>query len=234
MNCNTVQEKLALLVYDELSAEDARDVRAHLADCASCGAELKAINEARESLDQWEPIEADVPLRAVLDESVDDRTPVVATVAGGARRGRRWIPWTAGIAAGLALALTVLALGAEVSRDNGRLTISFGPAASARPSDTQPAALTDAQMKELKSMLLEQVDSNTSWGMEMVDERFNELENAQDDRFLALVHTIRTMREEDMQRFEDALTALALDTAQQTQQTRAALQDVAQQMAMRP
>jgi len=230
MHCDDVREKLTSFFYDELPSDESDSVREHVRDCDDCATVMASLRTVTQSLDGWKPIEAEQPVSALLDE-VADVGPVIGTIEP---RRRRWLPWAVGVAAGLALAMFVLAAGAEVSRDDGRLTISFGRAVGEEPAEPQPAELSEAQVEELKSMLVEHVDANTVFGLELVNERFNELEHAQDERFLALVHTIRAMREEDMQRFEQALTALAMDTAHQTQETRAALSDIAQQVTMRP
>ncbi len=235
MQCNEVRDQLSLLVYDELDEHAATSVCSHVQKCASCKSELEDIQAAKQAMNTWSDVEADEPVGAVLDRiSVEDGLPMVVTTA---QPGRRWrlTPWLVGAAAGLAVTLTVLAVGANVRTGDGQLTISFGhgnePATQQQPTN-DTTELTAAQLEQLRAMFTEHGNRQTAFALDLVDDRLREFEGTHDQQFLALVHTIREMREEDMQRFEQALTAVALDSREQTKRTRDALSDVVRTFAM--
>lgn len=239
MRCERVREQLALLVYDELPADQASAARDHIAHCPPCAQHLERFRTTQQQLSQWPDITAEEPVGSALAQ-IDEQHRQPVAVSGGASklmRRRRFVPPLLGAAAGLALAATVLLMGATIHTTDNGLTISFGNAGNEHPADgaaSSDPALTDEQMSLLRSMFAQQTERYTAFALDLVDQRVRELEGAQDQRFLALVNTIRAMREEDMQRFEQALSSVALNSREQTRQTRAALDDVMRTMAMRP
>lgn len=241
MRCEDVQEQLELLAYGELPAEVSGPMREHVLQCAVCRAQFELLQRAQGQLDAWQPAKPNVPVGELIDAMERAETPSVVTTIAAAQavqKRRRFLPWMMGAAAGLALAIGVLALGAQVKSDDGQLVISFGRAAekvsNGNEIQSASAELTDAQLVELSKLLSEQVDDRTIGTLHLVGEQFRELKGEQDKRFLALVNTIRAMREEDIERYEQGLKFLAADTARSTQQTRAALNDMARTVAMRP
>lgn len=77
MNCASTQELLPWMLNDSLSAEDARQVRAHLDDCADCRRELEETRIARAVFDAHIPTEALVAY--AWDDSMNLPTEMVET-----------------------------------------------------------------------------------------------------------------------------------------------------------
>ena len=99
MSHDSCVEKEALVdhLYRESDAEARRRVDAHVRTCARCAGELRALADARRTLQAWEPPDADLGFR------------VVAGSVGPSRVGFRWRPARA-LAAAVVLAATATAL----------------------------------------------------------------------------------------------------------------------------
>lgn len=247
MQCDDVLAKLELLVYDELPADQSAALREHILQCESCRKQFESLAQARAALDEWKSVKPDVAVSAVLESiETSDALHVVTTIGPGnpaanvSTGGRkRILPWLMGAAAGLALAITVLSLGAQVRSTDGQLVISFGRSApetvpAQNNNQTQPVAspaeLSDEQLNMLVTMLGEHVDRRTAESLRLVRDQFREMKGEQDQRFLALVRTLSEMRSEDLERFEQAL----MQVMAESQQTKAALQNVVAALPSEP
>jgi hypothetical protein len=240
MRCEDVQGKLELFVYGELPGEEIAAIEAHVGPvggCEQCAAMLREVRAAQGALNAWENISAPTPVSVALEAIEGEAVqPVIATIVPQrSGRGRRIVPWLMGAAAGVALALTVLAVGAQVRSTDGQLVISFGRGAAGEKSTNVPAQPASAelsadQLDQLSGQIEWKVDQRAVDTLELVRQQFRELKGEQEQRFLALVHTIRAMREEDIDRYEQQLKAVAAET----QQTKAALNDVARTVALLP
>ena len=94
MNCDQIRQMLIELVYDELDAPGTpgrAGVEAHVATCAACREELTQLRAARAALAAHRAAEP-ADMRVELTEP---------------RRGRRWLPSWAGIAAAVAVGVLI-------------------------------------------------------------------------------------------------------------------------------
>ncbi|MBW3540864.1 MAG: zf-HC2 domain-containing protein [Planctomycetes bacterium] len=102
MNCSEVQSRLVELVYDELSADEAGALRAHLAACEACRGSHRELLFGRRLLDEVPADERPVSLAA---------QPLLTALAQRAQRSRR--RWrrlaAAAVAAAVAMAIVLVA-----------------------------------------------------------------------------------------------------------------------------
>ena len=117
MSHDSCIEKEALVdyLYGESDAEARRRVDAHVRTCAGCAGELRALADARRTLQAWEPPGADLGFR------------VVAGSAGPSRVGFRWRPaWAVAAAAVLAVVAATLIVRPEVELRGDGMVLRIG------------------------------------------------------------------------------------------------------------
>ncbi|MFQ5777647.1 MAG: zf-HC2 domain-containing protein [Terriglobia bacterium] len=140
MNCQTVEEKLTLRLYDELSPEERAQVEAHLGACQRCAATAAELGRLREALNQ-RPVREPAPdllvrCRWDLEEALDrEATSWRALV-------RSWLGASPRAAAmRFSSVAAILLVGFSLGWGVQRLTTAPGP------SGTSPAApLTGANL----------------------------------------------------------------------------------------
>jgi len=105
--CEHIEDLLPAYVDHALSADDARAVRAHLADCAACRVEAERWARLDGLLDEHLPVAQPVPSPDVegLIQRLHRERPVWRVAPAPVRFWRTWMP-----AAGVAAAAVLLAL----------------------------------------------------------------------------------------------------------------------------
>lgn len=183
MDCRETAERLALYVYGDLRADDAVAVAEHLARCASCAAEHERIENARQGLDAFSPIEAPADVAAIARWAHSlEHMP-----RGASARRSVWIGFAAGIAAFFALFIP----GARFERSTEGWSFSLG--VGARESAVPPD----------RAALDEEVKLRVDRALERVEELQRAWLVAQDERFSDVLTTLRI--ESEHQRFVDSL-----------------------------
>jgi hypothetical protein len=128
MNCTEARTHLPLLTYGDLSADQARAVRQHLAGCPDCRRELTGLQELRHALCAVPAPVVHVDLPRLYQE-------------GAARHARRARRWRRAAVAGLAVAaLVVLAFGLrlQVRVQGHQVVLSWGTAPAAEVVPPSP------------------------------------------------------------------------------------------------
>lgn len=183
MDCRETAERLALYVYGDLDADEARAVAEHLGQCASCAAEHERIEHARQGLDTFSPIEAPADVAAIANwaHSVDH-----VRRGDSARRGV-WIGIAAGVVAFIVLSLP----GARFERSAQGWSLSIGAGSRAPVAPLDRASL-DEEVKRGVALALDRIEElQRAWFV------------AQDERFADVLATLRI--ESEHQRFVDSL-----------------------------
>jgi hypothetical protein len=202
MNCTDARARLPGLLYGDLSADEAGAVRKHLAGCAGCRQEQAALEGVRRLLDQ-------APTPPAVQVDLPRLYAAAAAHRRGARRWRRGLV-VAGVAAA---ALLAVLLRMEVRVDAGQLVLRWGA-----PPETQPApllprpeappapAVTAADLKFLKDLLLAQADDALA-NDERVRQALVDLQARLDDQ-----ERVALERWEATQRLVSALHTVQLET----------------------
>jgi len=124
MNCTTVRVQLPALVYGDLPAGEADEVRAHLVRCASCRKEHTTLMEMRGLLEQTPAPAVTVDLPRLYREAA-------------AQQARRWRRWRriafAAVAAAAVVVLGVFLSRMEVRLDGNQLVLRWGAVPNPEP-----------------------------------------------------------------------------------------------------
>lgn len=127
MKCKIAQERMFCRMDGELSASDAAELDAHLAQCASCSREYRLLSLPRQIAQVVPPITASPFFYQKLRLRIDDEAQGIAGWQSIRGLARQMVPALAGITLAL---LSVFAYyeiqtpSAELSRDYNRLFIS--------------------------------------------------------------------------------------------------------------
>jgi hypothetical protein len=135
MNCTDVRARLPGLLYGDLPAGQADDVRSHLARCPSCAAEHAALAEVRRLLDTAPAPAAVVDLARLYREAAERQ----------ARRLRRWRRVAVGaLAVAAAVVLVVLLSRLEVRVESHQVVVRWGEmTAPEAPAPPAPKPLSE-------------------------------------------------------------------------------------------
>jgi hypothetical protein len=115
MRCHEVLDQLPLLVYEELSAEEAAECRQHLDACPTCRAELSTLGQVRAALDRAPQRQVQVDLAAVC-----------LRIVARQHRERAWRRMALGITAAAAALLALASLRLlHIAIEPGRLTVAW-------------------------------------------------------------------------------------------------------------
>lgn len=232
MNCQEIADKLALLLYDELEADEAEAVRSHLETCGSCGEQWRELQKTKTLLDEWQPAEAGADVQALLG----DEPPVVATIGP---RSRRWLfpSIVTGMAAGLLIMATLFFAGVDIQKTEGRLTISFGRApASALALGSEPVEAVPANLRDFDPQAFEQRIQQATY--EKIDQTSFELaedissflqrwDEMQEQQRIELANLLARAFQDDLQRLEQNVAAVAEGAATDNLRTMRALDELA-------
>ena len=223
MDCREAKQILMDIVLDEAGARQRALVEEHAQTCAPCRAELANLKLTRSAL-----------VRGLPQEEPPRR---IAFAAAPAPRARDWF-WRrsftipAGIAAGIALLIGVLALAqVRLAFESGRWEVAFGGPAVTAVAPSRPAPAPVDVPDDEQSLTREEV-------AEMVTRAVHESEQRQ--RAL-LAAEVRAAAEQLDRRHGASLTALAEQMRyfertqnifyKQTEDTQSALQLVASRLA---
>ncbi|HWA99663.1 MAG TPA: anti-sigma factor [Pirellulales bacterium] len=134
MRCDEIIDLLPLLVYDELSAEEAATCRQHLEACPTCAAELSSLRQVHGVLDHASQQQVQIDLAAVC----------LRIVAREHRQriGRRVALGGAAVAAALLVVVSLRLL--NIAVEPGRVTLAWSggawqPTPAASPLDDAPS-----------------------------------------------------------------------------------------------
>ena len=132
-NCDDKQTLIAYL-YDEVDTATRAGVDAHLASCAGCAAEVRALGDVRMELSQWAPPDAELGF-AIVRKSDQPAAPVL-------RPARWWqtVPaWAQAAAAILVLAAGAAIANIQVRSNADGFVLTTGWMAPPAPTQQAPA-----------------------------------------------------------------------------------------------
>lgn len=169
MNCQQLRESLASFLYDELDGSEQAAVKAHLASCAKCAAEVTELRRTMRAMDHWDAgVSAidDVALARAMQMSGRRSTR-------GTKSVRRWVyPGATGaVAAALTFALLV-ATQARIERRDGMLEISFF-----KGQDAAVVGDSSAAASEFLLLILDQPTDASGVGPAEEEKRVTEYRN---------------------------------------------------------
>jgi hypothetical protein len=122
--CNE-QSALVDLLYDECDPQERRRLEAHVAICAACARELRALQAVRTDLQVWTPPEQTLGFRVVQDQTRIEPSSVTSDVASARRTW--FVPaWAMAAAAVLVLAVGAAIANVEVRYGADGLTVRTG------------------------------------------------------------------------------------------------------------
>lgn len=224
MNCPDIAEQLPLLLYDELDTEEAADVRSHLETCDGCAVIWRELQQTRTALDEWSPIETGQDVRELFTDPVAASPPVLAS------NGWKFRSIITGLAAGFLLMATLFFVGVDISKDNGRLTISFGRGAIA-PEPAEPAVDIEALESRIRLATFEHLDRTTFEFAESLNDYLERWDQLQTQQRTELIELIALARQDDIARYEAGLQSVAEGAASDNLFTRRAVDELAQLVA---
>lgn len=138
MNCSKVGTFLPLLVYGDLTDDEAAEVQKHLLECAGCSAKRAALVQVRRALNDMPQSEVVVDTAAIAQRAVPRSPPT-----------RVWRKLAAATA--LAIAIGGLALlKLDVQVDGRQLTVRWGRLA--KPQATGDVAALDERIRVLQEL----------------------------------------------------------------------------------
>ncbi len=224
MNCPDIAEQLPLLLYDELEADEATAVRTHLESCEACAQAWRELQQTRTVLDEWSPIETGRDVRELFTDPVESIPPVVAS------NGWKFRSIITGLAAGFLLMATLFFVGVDISKDNGRLTITFGRGVIA-PEPTEPAVDIDALESRIRLATFEHIDRTTFEFAESLNDYLERWDQLQTQQRTELIELLALTRRDDIARYEAGLQTVAEGAASDILTTRRAVDELAQLVA---
>lgn len=224
MNCPDIAEQLPLLLYDELEADEATSVRSHLETCEACAQAWRELQQTRRVLDEWSPIETGQDVRELFTEPVAASPPVLAS------NGWRFKSIITGLAAGFLLMATLFFIGVDISKDAGRLTISFGRGAIA-PEPAEPAIDIEALESRIRLATFEHLDRTTFEFAESLNDYLERWDQLQIQQRTELIELIDLARQDDIARYEAGLQTVAEGAASDILTTRRAVDELAHLVA---
>lgn len=208
MDCSKVQEEISSLIYDELDPGQAALIRDHIDGCDDCRAEWKRQETTRAALDRWPGVECRL-----------DAASIVANRGGtfaGTRPKTPWLsrPLLVALAAGVIIAISLIAVGVEVERFDGGMRLTFG-----RPAGQDAIRGTPLE-QEVRTLVRNELAGGVGELMETVAQRFGEAALQQEQRQAQFVRNAWLQREDDMRRTRSMIRRVAHDSATATVQTR--------------
>jgi len=132
MNCTDARARLSAFVYGDLPADEAFQVREHLASCSGCQREHAALGQVRCLLDAVPALAVPSDLSRLYREAAAEQ----------ARRSRRWRRLAiATLAAAAAVVLAVLLSRLEVRLDEHQIVVRWGAVPAPREAPAPPVPL---------------------------------------------------------------------------------------------
>lgn len=206
--CGYGEEQLAGLLYEDGDAQEMGQMRAHLASCADCRAELEELTATRELLSAW-PNAVNAPRMVYVNERVG--------LWARARRGLRELvaPGLATLRPAAAVAAAVLVVVASVALLDVRVApdgrVQIGLAGGAPTPEETPVAAT-----EPTPISREEFREGLTQTVAYLEELF--ATRSDDERRLLLAAIDERMQEQGMamsQQFRGAVDAALTDMQQQ-------------------
>lgn len=166
MNCSQAQVMLPALVYEELAAEEAALLDAHVTGCPQCRHELQALRHVQQMLDRLPVPDARIDLGRLYREASEEMQA----------RLRWWRRTTWGaLASAAALILLLLFTRLEIRLSAHELVLCWGtPAPQKSVSASVPAVPTNSVQTEEQLVLLGQLIQMLAQDFETRDRRQQE------------------------------------------------------------
>src|SRR6266545_659417 len=161
MNCEQIRERLPLLIYGDVNADEARKANEHLADCPACRHERDALLTTRQALDA----------PTVPEVAVDVASIHAQALAMQARSMRRWKRFAVAAAALAASLLAFLLIRPDVRVGDGQLVIRWGPEREQPPALAQAQPSRDSDLEE-RIRLLNSLVHSLQKQMDSSDQQF--------------------------------------------------------------
>lgn len=214
MKCNEMPENLISLVYDELTPEEAKKVRAHLKSCAGCRKSYEELKQTSGLLSRWEDQSPGISLVFVNEpfapwKSLKERWGST----GWTRRLSLALP-----ALAVCLLLVLSALNFQARADNGRFEIGF----SLLP---RSSGLSPNDLKVLLSEYQQETLQMTSRLLDEREYRQNQIFNSQLNRF---AQDMEHRRAQDLMLVGQGLEGLQFSTEKRLDQTSEVLRHMIQ------
>jgi len=152
-NCEKYKQLIVSLIYDELSDTEAGFVQRHLSDCEGCSKFKAEIEQTGNLLENW--VDVDVPVDVAILHSQAERKPIIARLPWQ----RRWFAWTA-TALGMVAVLFVAfgLIGTDIKWEQNTLTVRFGGEQDTQ-NELAPQVLWQAQYQALRTELSEELQT---------------------------------------------------------------------------
>jgi hypothetical protein len=140
-------EALVTYLYDECAPTERESIATHLAICASCAEEVRALGDTRAHLASWSP--PALPLGFQITRTESDQAPTVVPFAGPANRSSRsegWYRQPLPAWAQMAAAVAIFAAGMSVSaiRSSGEPATRVAQSSARQPVSADAARPVDA------------------------------------------------------------------------------------------
>jgi anti-sigma factor RsiW len=201
MNCAVVRSRLPALVYDDLPADVADEVRRHLASCASCAKKHAEVAQVRRRLDAVPVPAVAVDLPRLYREAAEQQ----------ARRLRRWRRVAcAALAAAAAVVAVVFLSRLEVRIDNNQLVLRWG--AVPAPPDVLPPTPPVPQPEPPPIVVAAAPSADVEQQLRLLSELVQALSDDADRRDGRRQHEIARLRAQ-MQSLQQQMAELRLATA---------------------
>lgn len=148
MKCDNVRERLPLLIYGDLGADETRDAHAHLNGCDRCRHERDSLLATRQALDA----------PTVPEITVDVASIHAQSMAMQAQSMRRWKRFAIAASALAACLLAFLLIRPDVRVSDGQMVIRWGseperPGLNESAIARAPQAARDRDLEERIRML---------------------------------------------------------------------------------
>ena len=218
------ENTLIAFLYDEGDPAERDAMKAHVANCTSCAAEIESLRLTRMQLSAWAPPDAALGFRITRDEEA----PAAATVLTSPRWWTRPLPAWAQVAA----AIVIFAGGMALGSSRGSTNTSAETASSTRPV-AATAAVSRADFEALRAevVALQRSPANqvrlaaardesaiVSRVAALVDQRVSVSEARQrrelDRQIAGLVTDFQTVRYADLERVSNTVNGYQAATGQ--------------------
>jgi len=152
-NCEEFKELIVSLTYNELPETEAVVVQSHLSDCEACSKFRAEIKQTGDLLENWADV--DIPVDLASLHSQAEHKPIIARLPWQ----KRWFAWTTA-AFGIAAVLFVVfgLIRTEIKWEDNTLTVRFGNKTDTQ-NELTSEMLLQAQYQALRTELSEELQT---------------------------------------------------------------------------